>query len=127
MFFKCNISSHKNDGDLRIFSLYTYSIFAKYLGEKEYSPIRVQSGSSAFRSDGPRDRQVGGWTLGEVAKDAQGRVGKTTCIVQLILSQGKKKKGDLVADDDAVRICVEQDRVIATLCTEESFLSALHI
>ncbi len=62
-----------------------------------------------------------------MAKDVQGRVGKTTCIVQLILSKGKKKKGDLVADDDAVRICVKQDRVTETLCIEELFLSAQHI
>ncbi len=49
--------------------------------------------------------------------------------VQLTLSQGKKKKGDEVADykdNDAVRISVSQDRVTATLCTEELF-SALSI
>ncbi len=45
------------------------------------------------------------------------------------LSQGKKKKGDEVADDededddDAVKTSVSQDQVTATLCTEELFLS----
>jgi hypothetical protein len=42
-------------------------------------------------------------------------------------SQGKKKKGDAVADDDnddnAVRTSVSQDRVTVTLCTKELFLS----
>jgi hypothetical protein len=48
---------------------------------------------------------------------------------QLTLSQGKKEKGDEVADDedddddDAVRTSVSQNRVTATLCTEELFLS----
>jgi hypothetical protein len=35
------------------------------------------SGSSPLRSDGCHDVQVGGWTSREVAKDAQGRIGKT--------------------------------------------------
>jgi hypothetical protein len=45
--------------------------------------------------------------------------------VQLTLSQGKKKKKDEIAsdEDDAVRTSVSQDRVTATLCTEELFLS----
>jgi hypothetical protein len=47
--------------------------------------------------------------------------------VQLTLSQEKKKKGDEVADsedDDAVvRTNLSQDRVTATLFTEEMFLS----
>ncbi len=34
------------------------------------------SGLSPLRSDGSRDGQAGGWTSREVAKDAQGRVGK---------------------------------------------------
>jgi hypothetical protein len=46
--------------------------------------------------------------------------------VQLTFSQGKKKKGDEVEDedddDDVVRTSVSQDRVTATLCTEELFL-----
>jgi hypothetical protein len=46
--------------------------------------------------------------------------------VQLTLYQGKKKKRDEVEvedeDDDVVRICVSQDRVTETLCTEELFL-----
>jgi hypothetical protein len=33
------------------------------------------SGSSPLRSDSSRDSQTGSWTLGEAAKDAQGRVG----------------------------------------------------
>ncbi len=48
--------------------------------------------------------------------------------VQLNLSQGEKKKGDEVADDDdVVRTSVTQDRVTATLGTEESFLSTQYI
>ncbi len=47
---------------------------------------------------------------------------------QLTLSQCKIKKGYVVAvdddDDDVVRSCVSQDRVTATLCTEELFLRA---
>jgi hypothetical protein len=45
---------------------------------------------------------------------------------QNTLSQGKKEKGDEVADDeddDAVRTGLSQDRMTATLCTEELFLS----
>jgi hypothetical protein len=41
-----------------------------------------------------------------------------------------KKKGDEIADDeddDAVRTSVSQDRVTATLCTEESFLSTQYL
>ncbi len=34
------------------------------------------SGSSPLRSDSSHDGQAGGWTSWEVAKDAQGRVGK---------------------------------------------------
>jgi hypothetical protein len=43
---------------------------------------------------------------------------------QLTLSQGKlMKRSDVAADDDdAVRTSVSQDRVTATLCTEELFL-----
>jgi hypothetical protein len=44
--------------------------------------------------------------------------------VQLTLYQGKKKKGDDIADDeddDVVRTSVSQDRVTATLCTDELF------
>jgi hypothetical protein len=44
--------------------------------------------------------------------------------VQLTLSQGKKKKGDEVDDednDDVVSTGVSQDRVTPTLCTEELF------
>jgi hypothetical protein len=50
--------------------------------------------------------------------------------VQLTLSQGKKKKGENVADDeedDAVRNSGSQDQVTATLCTEELFLSPQYI
>jgi hypothetical protein len=50
--------------------------------------------------------------------------------VQLTLSQGKKKKGENVADDeddDAVRNSVSQDQVTATLCIEELFLSPQYI
>jgi hypothetical protein len=50
--------------------------------------------------------------------------------VQLTLSQSKKKKGDEVVDDeddDAMRTSVSQDRVTATLCIEELFLSTLYI
>jgi hypothetical protein len=46
--------------------------------------------------------------------------------VQLTFSQGKKKKGDEVDDEDdyyAVRTSVSQVRVTVTLCTEEFFLS----
>ncbi len=51
-------------------------------------------------------------------------------MVQSTLSQGKKKKGDEVADDeddDAVRTSMSQDRVTVTLCTEELFLSPKYI
>jgi hypothetical protein len=37
----------------------------------------------------------------------------------LTLSQGKMKKGDDVADVDAVRTSVSQDRVTVILCNEE--------
>ncbi len=50
--------------------------------------------------------------------------------VQLTLSQGKKKKRDDVADDEddhAVRTTVSEDRMTATLCTEELFLSTQYI
>jgi hypothetical protein len=50
--------------------------------------------------------------------------------VQLTLFQGKKKKGDEVADDgddDAVITSVSQDQVTATLCTEKSFLGTRFI
>jgi hypothetical protein len=51
--------------------------------------------------------------------------------VQLTFPQGKKKKGDEVAadedDNDAVRTNVSHDRVTATLCTEELFLSIKYI
>ncbi len=50
--------------------------------------------------------------------------------VQLNLFQGEKKKGDEVADDkddDVVRTTATQDRVTATLGTEESFLSTQYI
>ncbi len=47
------------------------------------------------------------------------------------VSQGKKKKGDEIADDeddaDAVRSSVSQDRVTATLCTKELFLSTQYM
>jgi hypothetical protein len=47
--------------------------------------------------------------------------------VQLTLSQGRKKKENIVADDeydgDAVRSSVSQERVTATPCAEELFLS----
>ncbi len=46
----------------------------------------------------------------------------------LTLSQGMMKKGDDVAvddDDDVVRTSVSQNRVAATLCTEELFLRAM--
>ncbi len=49
---------------------------------------------------------------------------------QLTLSQGKMKKGDDVADyndDDAVRTSVSQERVTATLRTEELFLRAQNL
>jgi hypothetical protein len=43
----------------------------------------------------------------------------------------KKKKGDQIADDeddnDAVRTSASQDRVTATLCTEELFLIIQYI
>ncbi len=48
-------------------------------------------------------------------------------MVQLTLFQGKKKKGDEVDDDDAVRTSVSQDRVTATLCTKKLFLSTQYI
>jgi hypothetical protein len=51
-------------------------------------------------------------------------------MVQSTLSQDKKKKGDEVADDeddDAVRTSMSQDRVTATLCTEELFVSPQYI
>ncbi len=44
----------------------------------------------------------------------------------LPLSQGKKMKGDEAADDedyDAMRTSMPQDRMTATLCSEELFLS----
>ncbi len=60
-----------------------------------------------LRSDGSRDGQAGRWTAQKV---------------QLTLSQGKKKRGDGVDDeDDVVRISWSQDRVIETLCTEGLF------
>jgi hypothetical protein len=47
--------------------------------------------------------------------------------VQQTLSQGKKKKGNEVADDtdddDVVRNSVSRNRVTVTLCTAELFLS----
>jgi hypothetical protein len=47
--------------------------------------------------------------------------------IQLTLSQGRKKKVDIVADDeddgDAVRTRVSQERMTATPCAEELFLS----
>jgi hypothetical protein len=49
---------------------------------------------------------------------------------QLTLCHGKMKKGDDVAgyeDEDAVRTSVSQDRVTATLCTEELFLRTQYI
>ncbi len=45
---------------------------------------------------------------------------------QLTLSQGKKKKGDEVADDeddDGVRPSASQDKITVRLCTEKMFLS----
>jgi hypothetical protein len=43
----------------------------------------------------------------------------------------KKKKGDQIADDeddnDTVRTSASQDRVTATLCTEELFLITQYI
>ncbi len=51
-------------------------------------------------------------------------------MVQSTLSQGRKKKGDEVADDeddDAVRTSMSQDRVTATLCTEELLVSPQYI
>ncbi len=81
---------------------------------------------------------AGGSTSWDVAKVAQGRVGKQLLEprdlfgklaywppqkkVQLALSKSKNKKGDRVADDeddDAVRSSVSQDQVAATLCTED--------
>jgi hypothetical protein len=51
--------------------------------------------------------------------------------VQLtFFSQGEKKKGDEVGDEynaDVVRTIVSQDRVTATLCTEELFLCIQYI
>jgi hypothetical protein len=46
---------------------------------------------------------------------------------QLVLCQRMMKKGDDVAgdDDDEVRTSVSQNRVAATLCTEELFLRTL--
>jgi hypothetical protein len=50
---------------------------------------------------------------------------------QLALSQGMIKKGDVIVDadddDDEVRNSVSQNRVTATLCTEDFFLSTQHI
>jgi hypothetical protein len=49
---------------------------------------------------------------------------------QLSLSQGKREKGDEVADDeddDAVKTSVSQDRVTVTLFNEELFLSTQYI
>ncbi len=49
---------------------------------------------------------------------------------QVTLSQGMLKKGDVIvdadADDDEVRTSALQNRVTATLCTEEFFLSTLY-
>ncbi len=53
-----------------------------------------------------------------------------TAKIQPTLSQGKKKKGDDVADDednDAMRPRVSQDQVTLTLCTDELFLSTQYI
>jgi hypothetical protein len=71
---------------------------------------------------------------GELENDAKGPGQELTewqpKKVQLSFSQGKKKKGDEV-DDDVMRTKVSQDRVKATLGTEELFLhtqySSLHI
>jgi hypothetical protein len=49
---------------------------------------------------------------------------------QPMLSHGKMKKGDDVADDDdddAVRTSVSQDQVTATMCTEELLLRPQYI
>ncbi len=50
--------------------------------------------------------------------------------VKLTFSQGKKKKGNEITvdeDDDALRTSVSQDRVAATLGTEELFFSTQYI
>jgi hypothetical protein len=49
------------------------------------------SGSSPLRLDGSHDGQAGGWTLREVARDAQGRVGK-----QLEKAKGTSQKTGIV-------------------------------
>jgi hypothetical protein len=71
--------------------------------------------NQVYGSDGSRDSQTGGWA-------SQG---------QLSLSQGMMKNGDDVAvdddDDDAARTSVSQNRMTATLCTEELFLRTLYI
>ncbi len=71
-----------------------------------------------------------------MAKDAQGRIEKqaqgpsqnwlsdSRKKVQLYLSQGKKKKGDKVADDEGdYAMRTNEDRVTVHMCTEELFLS----
>ncbi len=84
------------------------------------------SGSNPLISDGSHDDQAGGWTVLMVAKGIQRQSWITHSLKksQLTLSQGKIKKGDDVVvddDDDAVRTVVSQDRVTATLYTEELF------
>ncbi len=61
-------------------------------------------------------------------KTSEGTQSETDIVtVQLTLSQGKKKKGDEVADNEDnanVRTNVSQDQPIATLWTEELFCSS---
>jgi hypothetical protein len=72
-----------------------------------------------------RSKESGKKTLGSQGTYSENWHSESLKKVQLTLSQGKKKKKDEIAsdEDDAVRTSVSQDRVTATLCTEELFLS----
>ncbi len=82
------------------------------------------SGSSPLWSDGFRDGQAGGCTSWEAAKGAQGRVGK-----QLYKSKGPSQKTGIVTAKMKMmmRTSMLQDRVTATLNTEELYLCTLYI
>jgi hypothetical protein len=88
------------------------------------SPLRSNSGG---RLDCVRRRV--GKQLQEARNLTENRHGDSRKKGQLTISQCKMKKGDDVADDDddAVRTTLTQDRVTATLCTEELFLRTQYI
>ncbi len=80
-----------------------------------------------MRGGQTRSRESWKTTLGSKGAKSENQLSDSLKKVQLTLSQGKKKKGDEVdddeGDDDAVKTSFSQDQVTATLCTEELFFS----